>query len=189
MDDDEIRRVRKRAAEAVQATWAEMGFPAIGDEEVEAAVDARDSGDLPPRAQSADADAARAFLDSPATVLDLAAALSRRGFAPEAEALVSLTRQRAAGDYLQPSGILVEDGQGDLVAESAIDDPHHYRGPGTGYRVEGSRWEEIQERAVGRGPASPRPRGGRVRSCSSRRNRAQAGDRTEVVRGPGAGTG
>jgi propanediol dehydratase large subunit len=143
VDEGEIGRVRRRAAEAVQAAWAEMGFPVIGDEEVAAAVDARDSGDLPPRSQSADAEAARRFLDSSATVLDLAAALSRRGFAREAEALVALTRQRAAGDYLQPSGILVEDGP-DLAAESAINDPHRYRGPGTGYRVEGERRRELE---------------------------------------------
>jgi hypothetical protein len=55
---------------------------------------------------------------------------------------VALTRQRAAGDYLQPSGILVEAGD-DLVAESALNDPHHYQGPGTGYRVGGSRWAEL----------------------------------------------
>ena len=141
VDEEEVRRVRRRAAQAVQAAWEEMGFPVIGDQEVDAAVDARDSSDLPPRAQSADGAAAREFLDSPFTVLDLARALGRRGFTPEAEALVALTRQRAAGDYLQPSGILVEDGA-DLVAESAINDPHRYRGPGTGYRVEGDRrWE------------------------------------------------
>ena len=143
VDEDEIRRVRKRATEALQATWAEMGFPAISDEEVDAAVNARDSGDLPPRAQSKDAAAARRFLESPATVLDLARALQRRGFGPEAEALVSITRQRAAGDYLQPSGILVEDGA-DLVAVSAVDDPHRYRGPGTGYRVGAERRRELE---------------------------------------------
>jgi hypothetical protein len=120
-----------------------MGLPAISDAEIDAAVDARDSGDLPPRAQSADVAAARRFLESPATVLDLAAALARTGFAREAEALVSLTRQRAAGDYLQPSGILVED-RGDLVAVSAVNDPHVYSGPGTGYRVEEKRRRELE---------------------------------------------
>jgi hypothetical protein len=188
--DDEILRVRRRAAEAVQATWAEMGFPALSDGEIDAAVEARDSGDLPPRAQSADADAARRFLDSPATVLDLATALSRRGFTPEAEALVALTRQRAAGDYLQPSGILVEDGNGDLVAVSAIDAPHRYRGPGTGYRVEGKRWEEIQNL-----PWAVDPRTlGRVATGDElfvETGDARPGDRVEVVvaLGPALGAG
>jgi hypothetical protein len=120
-----------------------MGLPGFAEAEVDAAVDARDSGDLPPRSQSADVAAARRFLESPATVLDLAAALARTGFAREAEALLALTRQRAAGDYLQPSGILVEDG-GDLVAVSAVNDPHVYGGPGTGYRVEGERRRELE---------------------------------------------
>ena len=141
--EEEVRHVRQRAAAAVQALWTEMGFPSIRDEEVDAAVDARDSGDLPARAQAKDVAAAREFLDSPLTVLDLARALSRTGFAREAEALVALTRQRAAGDYLQPSGILVEN-EGDLLAESAVSDPHLYRGPGTGYRVEGKRRHEIE---------------------------------------------
>jgi propanediol dehydratase large subunit len=178
-DEGEVRQVRRRAAEAVQAAYEEMGLPAISDEEVDAAVDARDSGDLPPRARSSDAAAARRFLESPATVLDLARALGRRGFAREAEALVSLTRQRAAGDYLQPSGILVEDG-GDLVAESAISDPHRYRGPGTGYRVEGRRWEEI--RGV---PWAVDPRSlGRAEKGDGllvERRPAGRGDRPEVV--------
>jgi len=159
--EDEVRRVRQRAAAAVQAVWSEMGFPPIRDEEVDAAVDARDSGDLPERARSADVAAARGFLDSPATVLDLAGALARTGFAREAEALVALTRQRAAGDYLQPSGILVEDA-GDLVAESAVSDPHLYSGPGTGYRVEGRRRRELESvpfavdpRTLGRAGEAP----------------------------------
>jgi hypothetical protein len=53
-----------------------------------------------------------------------------------------LTRQRAAGDYLQPSAILDFAG-GDLVARNALNDPHHYLGPGTGYRAEGRRLREI----------------------------------------------
>jgi len=142
--DEEVRRVRQGAARAVQSVFDEMGFPGIGDDEVAAAVDARDSRDMPPRTQAGDLAAARRFLESGATALDLARALARRGLPAEAEALVSLGRQRAAGDYLQPSGILVEDG-GDLVAESAINEPHLYRGPGTGYRVEGERRRELED--------------------------------------------
>jgi propanediol dehydratase large subunit len=159
--EDEVRHVRRRAAVAAQAVWTRLGFPPIGDEEVDAAVDARDSDDLPPRTRADDVAAARRFLESPATVLDLAEALRGSGFAREAEALVALTRQRAAGDYLQPSSILVEEG-GDLVAESAVNDPHLYRGPGTGYRVDGERRRELERvpfavdpRALGRGGEGP----------------------------------
>jgi len=163
VDEADVRRVRSRAAQALQAVYTEMGFPAVSDAEVQAAVDAHDSSDLPQRAQSADAAAGREFLGSPATVLDVARALGRRGFEREAASLVTLTRQRAAGDYLQPSGILVEDGS-DLVAESAINDPHCYSGPGTGYRVEGERWDEIKgvpfasdPRELGRASAAGKP--------------------------------
>jgi propanediol dehydratase large subunit len=177
--EDEVRRVRRRAASAVQAVWTEMGLPAISDGEVDAAVDARDSGDLPARPQSADVAAARRFLESPATVLDLAGALNRAGFAREAEALMALTRQRAAGDYLQPSGILVEEGA-DLVAVSAVNDPHVYGGPGTGYRVEGGRRRQLESVPFA---VDPRQLGrvGEVRDVFEEGGTARPGGGTEVV--------
>jgi propanediol dehydratase large subunit len=177
--EDEVRRVRRRAAAAVQAVWAQMGFPAIADEEVDAAVDARDSGDLPPRARAADVAAARRFLESPATVLDVAAALGRCGFVREAQALMALTRQRAAGDYLQPAAILVEDGA-DLVAESAVDDPHLYHGPGTGDRLEGDRRREIESVPFA---VDPRRfgRGEEARETFEERGTAAPGQAAEVV--------
>jgi hypothetical protein len=49
-------------------------------------------------------------------------------------------RQRVAGDYLQPAAIL--DAQ--FRPQSGINDPNDYRGPGTGYRLEGARWDEVQ---------------------------------------------
>ena len=49
-------------------------------------------------------------------------------------------RQRVAGDYLQPSAIFDHD----FRVLSGINDPNDYAGPGTGYRVGGARWEEIQ---------------------------------------------
>jgi hypothetical protein len=177
--EDEVRRVRRRAAAAVQAVWAQMGFPAIADGEVDAAVDARDSDDLPPRARAADVAAARRFLESPATVLDVAAALGRCGFVREAQALMALTRQRAAGDYLQPAAILVEDGA-DLVAESAVDDPHLHRGPGTGCRLEGDRRREIESVPFA---VDPRRfgRGEEARETFEERGTAAPGQAAEVV--------
>lgn len=135
--------VRERAARAIQAVYEELGFPAISDMEVEVAVSGFDSDDLPARSQAADAEAAENFFRSGQTVLDVARALQKHGYTPEAEALLALIRQRAAGDYLQPASILVEH-ENDLVAHSAINTPHHYRGPGTGYRVEGERWKALK---------------------------------------------
>src|SRR5262249_23919541 len=47
--EDEALAVRRRAAQAIQAVYRELGFPAITDEEVEAAVIAHRSDDMPPR--------------------------------------------------------------------------------------------------------------------------------------------
>ncbi len=163
VSEDDVCRARERAAQAIQAVYAELGFPPIADSEVEAAVRARDSSDLPARNQAADIEAAERFFRSELTVLDAIRALERRGFGEVARALLQVTRQRTAGDYLQPAGILETDGGGhggDLVARSAINDPQVYSGPGTGYRLEGSRRDEIvtlphvqDPRRIGRGAA------------------------------------
>ncbi|MBI4606525.1 MAG: propanediol dehydratase [Planctomycetes bacterium] len=140
--EEDVVAVRERAARAVQALYAELGLPPIDDEEVRAAAAAYDSGDLPPRSQAADLAAAERFLRSELTILDAIAALERRGFGDAARALLALTRQRAAGDYLQPAAILEPRGE-DLAAVSAINDPNLYSGPGTGYRLEGRRRREV----------------------------------------------
>ncbi len=49
-------------------------------------------------------------------------------------------RQRVAGDYLQPSAIF----DADFHVLSGINDANDYGGPGTGYRLEGARWQEVQ---------------------------------------------
>jgi len=51
-----------------------------------------------------------------------------------------MQRQRVIGDYLQPAGIFAEG----FHVLSALTDPNDYAGPGTGYRVEGERWERLQ---------------------------------------------
>ena len=141
--EDDILRVRERAARAVQSVYQGLGLPLISDEEVQSAATALNSDDLPSRSQAADVAGANAFFNSTATVLDIVQILQREGFQPEAEALMALTRQRAAGDYLQPAAILTQTSD-DLLAESAFNTPHFYSGPGTGYRVEGERWEQLK---------------------------------------------
>jgi propanediol dehydratase large subunit len=160
VEEEAVCAARREAARAVQAVYSELGLPAITDGEVEAAVVAYDSEEMPARSLAADACAAAELLASERNVLDVVRALDRRGFTAPARALLALVRQRAAGDYLQPAGILEPDGD-DLVARSALNDPNEYRGPGTGYRVEGRRWHEIaalphalDPRRVGRGEMS-----------------------------------
>ena len=72
--------------------------------------------------------------------LDGGAGARRRGFGDVAEAIVGMGRQRVSADYLQTSAIV--DAAGEV--HSAVNDPNLYRGPGTGYRLEGERWALLQ---------------------------------------------
>ena len=56
--EDEVLRVRERAARAVQAVFAELGLPPVTEAEVDAATNGYDSGDLPDRDRAADVEAA-----------------------------------------------------------------------------------------------------------------------------------
>ncbi len=138
--EDEALRVRERAARAVQAVFAELGLPPVTDAEVEAAATAHSSEQLPERDRAADVEAADELLARGVTALDVALALDRRGFDDVAEAVVGMLRQRVSGDYLQTSAVIEPDG----LVRSAVNDPNLYLGPGTGYRLEGERWELLQ---------------------------------------------
>ena len=52
-----------------------------------------------------------------------------------------MQRQRVSADYLQTSAVIEPDG----TVRSAVSDPNRYEGPGTGYRLEGERWELLQQ--------------------------------------------
>jgi propanediol dehydratase large subunit len=95
---------------------------------------------MPARDVVADLAAADGFLAGDQTVLDVVAALSRHGFTQAAANVLEMGRQRVAGDYLQPAAIFDHD----FRVRSAINDRNDYAGPGTGYRLEGERWEEVQ---------------------------------------------
>jgi hypothetical protein len=74
------------------------------------------------------------------TVLEVIAALDAGGFTDVAANVLEMQRQRVIGDYLQPSAIFDDR----FRVRSALTDPNDYRGPGTGYRVEGERWAALQ---------------------------------------------
>ena len=74
------------------------------------------------------------------TAADVALALDRRGFGEVAERVVGMQRQRVSADYLQTSAVIDAAG----AVHSAVNDPNDYRGPGTGYRLEGERWALLQ---------------------------------------------
>jgi propanediol dehydratase large subunit len=138
--EDEVLRVREQAARAIQAVFAELGLPAVTDEEVAAATTGYDSGEMPDRDRAADVEAADELLARGVSGLDVALALAERGFGAEAEAVLAMQRQRVSADYLQTAAIIDADG----VVHSAVNDPNEYAGPGTGYRLEGPRWELLQ---------------------------------------------
>ncbi len=144
VSEAKIQEGRERASRAMQALYDELGFPPISEEEVNAAVHAYDSDDMPRRSQAGDLLAAQAFFQSSSSVLDIINALQKRGFRAEARALLALMRQRASGDYLQPAAILRQEGE-DLIAESFMSEPHVYGGPGTGYRLKGRRWQDLMQ--------------------------------------------
>ena len=132
--------VRERAARAIQAVYDELGFPSITDEEVRLATTCTDSRDLPDRDRAADVLAADRMLAEGISGLDVARVLRRRGFPEVATAVFDMQKQRVAADYLQTAAIISEDG----TVVSAVNDGNHYLGPGTGYRLEGERWERLR---------------------------------------------
>ena len=140
LSESQTVRVRERAARAIQTVFAAFDFPAITDEEVEAATYALDSRDLPDRDRAADVAAADRVLAEGISGLDVARELDRHAFTEVAEAIVAMQRQRVSGDYLQTSAIIGPTG----TVEAAVNDPNRYSGPGTGYRLDGERWERLQ---------------------------------------------
>jgi propanediol dehydratase large subunit len=140
LSEEDAVRVRQRGARAIQAVFAGFDFPPITDEEVEAATYALDSRDLPDRDRAADVAAADRVLAEGISGLDVARELDRCGFGEVAEAIVGMQRQRVSGDYLQTSAIIDETGS----VSAAVNDPNVYAGPGTGYRLDGQRWQRLQ---------------------------------------------
>ncbi len=136
----EALAVRERGARAVQAVFDAFGFPPIGDDEVRLATTCLDSRDLPDRDRAADVVAADRVLAEGLSALDIARVLDERGFPEVAAAVFELQRQRVAADYLQTSAIVAADG----AVVSAVNDGNDYTGPGTGYRLEGERWQRLQ---------------------------------------------
>jgi propanediol dehydratase large subunit len=140
VSEDELLRVREQAARAVQAVFAELALPAISDEEVALATTGYDARELPDRDRAADVAAADELLARGVSGLDVALALDRAGFGDVAEAVLGMQRQRVSADYLQTSAVIGPDG----IVRSAVNEPNEYTGPGTGYRLEGERWQLLQ---------------------------------------------
>ncbi len=173
VSEEELLRVRERAARAVQAVFAELGLPAISDEEVAVATSGYDSREMPDRDRAADVEAADELLARGVSGLDVALALDRAGFTDVADAVLGMQRQRVSADYLQTSAVIDADG----LVRSAVNDPNEYAGPGTGYRLEGERWALLQSLPQVVAPARARSARAPTSSrSSSERDGAGAGD-------------
>ena len=138
--EEEAVKVRNKAAKVIQALFKEMGLTPVTDEEVEAATYAHGSQDMPERDVVADLKAIEEMMGRGTTGVDIVKALAKAGYRDVAESVLSMLKQRVSGDYLHTSAIL----DSNYKTISAVNDVNDYAGPGTGYRLEGKRWEEIK---------------------------------------------
>lgn len=139
--EEEVIYVRNKAARAVQAVFTQLGLSPVTDAQVEAVTYAHGSKDTLDRDVTADLMAAEDVLKRGITGIDVVKALAETGFVDVAESVLSMLKQRVVGDYMQTAAILDKD----FHVLSGINIPNDYMGPGTGYRVQGERWEEIKK--------------------------------------------
>ncbi|EAD9076925.1 propanediol/glycerol family dehydratase large subunit [Listeria monocytogenes] len=142
--EEEVVAVRNKAARVIQAVFDKLGLPEVTDAEVEAATYARGSKDMPERNMVEDIKAAAEMMDRGVTGLDVVKALSAGGFGDVAESVLNMLKQRVSGDFLHTSAIIDKDWN----VISSVNDLNDYAGPGTGYRLEGERWEKLKDIAV-----------------------------------------
>ncbi|MEI8216211.1 MAG: propanediol/glycerol family dehydratase large subunit [Eubacteriales bacterium] len=138
--EEDVVKVRAKAAKAIQAVFKNLDLTEITDEEVTAATFAHGSKDMPPRNMVEDIKAAGQLMERGITGIDVVKALSKGGFTDVAENLLNLLKQRVIGDYLHTSAIF--DSKFNVL--SAVNNLNDYMGPGTGYRISKERWEEIK---------------------------------------------
>lgn len=138
--EEDVVRVRNKAARVIQGLFKELGLTEVTDEEVEAATYAHGSKDMPDRNVVEDLKAAEEMMARGVTGVDIIKAIHRAGFEDVADSVFRLSKQKVAGDYLHTAAILDKD----FKVYSAVNCPNTYHGPKTGYQVEGERWEEIK---------------------------------------------
>ncbi|ARF18020.1 propanediol/glycerol family dehydratase large subunit [Sporosarcina ureae] len=140
VEESQVIEMRYQAAKTMQVLFEELAFPAITEEEIDAATYANSSEDMPKRNVMEDLKAAESVLKEGITGLDVALALANRGYHQVAERIFNMLKQRVAGDYLHTSAIIDENN----IVQSAVNNENDYTGPGTGYRMSDERWEEIK---------------------------------------------
>jgi len=139
--EDAVIAIRNKAARALQAVFEELRLPPITEEEVEATTYAHGSKDMPDRNVPEDLRAIDEFMKRGTTGIDVVKALAKRGFSDVAQSVLNMLKGKVSGDYLQTSAIFDEN----FNVVAAINDLNDYQGPGTGYRLEGARWELLKD--------------------------------------------
>ncbi len=137
----DVIAIRNKGARALQAVFKEVGLPPITDEEIEAVTYAHGSKDVPDRNVTEDLRAIEDFMKRGGNGVDAVRALVKHGFRDVAEAVLGILKQKISGDYLHTSAIL----EPNFDVLSAVNDLNDYQGPGTGYRLEGKRWEILKD--------------------------------------------
>lgn len=140
VSEEDVVRVRNKAARALQGLFKELGFPPITDEEVEAATYANGSHDMPERNIPEDLKAAEEFFKSDMNGVTIVKGLYNAGFKDVAQSFLNLMKLRVAGDQLHTSTMLDEN----FNVISAVNDVNDYMGPGTGYKMSEARWNEVK---------------------------------------------
>lgn len=138
--EDEVIKVRYKAAKAIQGVFRELNLSNITDEEVLKVTYAHGSKDVLDRDVIKDFEAIEDLMKRGITGIDIVKALINAGHKDVGEDILEMLKQRVSGDYLQTSAIL--DDEFNVI--SAINNKNDYLGPGTGYRLEGKEWEKVK---------------------------------------------
>lgn len=138
--EEDVVRVRNKAAKVIQAVFRELGLTEVTEAEVEAATYARGSQDMPDRNVVEDMKAAGDLMKRGLTGVEIVKALAKAGFDDVAGSVFGMLKQRVAGDYLHTSAILNDS----FEVISAVNQPNDYRGPQTGYQISDEKWEQLK---------------------------------------------
>lgn len=138
--EEDVLRVRNKAAKVMQTLFRELNLGVITDVEVEAITYAHGSKDVPDRDIVRDLSSIDEMMKRNITGIDIIKALVRGGYPDVAESILNMLKQRVSGDYLHTSAILDEN----FHVISAVNYKNDYQGPGTGYQISAKRWEEIK---------------------------------------------
>jgi len=139
--EEDVIAIRNKGAMALQAVFDELRLPPITDDEVDAATYAHGSKDMPDRNVPEDLRSIDELMKREITGLDVVLALAKHGFNDVAQSVLNMLKGKVSGDYLQTSAIFDEN----FNVVAAINDLNDYEGPGTGYRLEGERWELLKD--------------------------------------------